>query len=81
MLLEEKKKNNLCHGEWSHLEIHRPLCGVVDEVAGQGAGCSPVSQDDRVFGLLAPVDEEFSGEARLEVRLAAEDHLGTGNPG
>lgn len=64
-----------------HLQIQHLLSGVVDEVAGQGSRCGAVGQDDRVFGVLAPLDEEFSGKARLEVWLAAKHHLGAGHPG
>lgn len=66
---------------WSHLQIQHRLSRVVDEVAGQGSRSSAVGQDDGVFGVLAPLDEEFSGKSRLEVWLAAKHHLGAGNPG
>ncbi|KAF3850062.1 hypothetical protein F7725_019781 [Dissostichus mawsoni] len=61
--------------------VYHLLSGVVDEVAGQSSRCGAVGQDDRVFGVLAPLDEEFSGEAGLEVRLAAKHHLRAGHPG
>lgn len=65
----------------SHLQIQHLLSGVVDEVAGEGSRGSAVGEDDGVFGVLAPLDEEFSGKARFEVWLAAQHHLGAGHPG
>lgn len=65
----------------SHLQIQHLLSGVVDEVAGEGSRGSAVGEDDGVFGVLAPLDEEFSGKAGFEVWLAAQHHLGAGHPG
>lgn len=48
---------------WSHLQIQHLLPRVVDEVAGEGSRCRAVREDDGVFGVLAPLDEEFSGKA------------------
>ena len=62
-----------------HLQVQHPLPGVVDEVAGQGAGRGAVGQDDGVLGVAAPLDEELAGEARLQVGLAAQHHLGAGH--
>lgn len=66
---------------WPHLQIQHLLPGVVDEVAGESSRGRAVREDDGVFGVLAPLDEEFSGKAWLEVGLAAQHHLGAGHPG
>lgn len=77
----QDQKRSIAADGWSHLQIQHLLSGVVDEVAGEGSGCGAVRQDDRVFGILAPLDEELSGEAGLEVWLAAKHHLGAGDSG
>lgn len=75
----QDQKCSIAADGWFYLQIQHLLSGVVDEVAGEGSGCGAVRQDDGVFGVLAPLDEEFSGEAGLKVWLAAKHHLGAGD--
>lgn len=55
----------------THLQIQMLFSRVVDEVSGQCSRRGAVREDDGVLGIFAPLDEQFSGESGLEVRLAA----------
>lgn len=54
---------------------------VIDKVSGQRSRSCAVREDDGVFGIFAPLNEKFSGKSRLEVWLAAQNHLRAGHPG
>lgn len=66
---------------WTRLQIQMLFSGVVDEVSCQRSRSGAVRKNDRVFGIFAPLNEELSGKSRLEVWLAAQDHLRAGHPG
>lgn len=57
------------------LQLDPLLSRVIDEVACQRSRRGPVREDDGVFGVLAPLNEELSGETGLQVGLAAQNHL------
>lgn len=71
------QKSSCC----THLQIQMFFSRVVDEVSGQRSRSGAVREDDGVFGIFAPLNEQFSGKPRLEVWLAAQDHLRAGHPG
>lgn len=54
---------------------------IINEVSGQCSRSCAVCEDDGVFGIFAPLNEQFSGKSRLEVWLAAQNHLRVGHPG
>lgn len=66
---------------WAYLQIQALFSRVIDEVSGQcSRGCA-ICENDGVFAVFAPLNEQLSGKSRLKVWLAAQNHLRAGHPG